>query len=112
MEVCFSPTVARHFQTEKSVVKKWGPVRGRIIQRRYQQLKAASTLDMMRSLPQAKFHELKGDRKGEFAVDADYPFRIVFEPNHNPIPKNDDGTVDLTGVTHIRIKEVVNYHGD
>ena len=54
---------------------------------------------------------LKGKRKGQFAVYVKQPFRIVFQPYHDPIPKKEDGTIDLERVTRVLILEVVDYHG-
>ena len=55
-------------------------------------------------------HLLKGQRKGQFAVDLVHPFRIVFEPNHDPVPQSEDGGIDLDRVTAIMIVEVTDYH--
>lgn len=39
-------------------------------------------------------------------------YRLVFTPDHDPIPMRADGGVDRTRITRILIKEVVDYHGD
>jgi len=43
-------------------------------------------------------------------VDIEHPFRIVFEPGHNPVPKTEDGGIDLTQVTAIEILSIEDYH--
>ncbi len=64
----------------------------------------------MRALPQARCHELLGNRKGELAVDLKHPYRLIFEPANDPIPRKPDGGLDWTQVTAINILEVVDYH--
>ena len=37
--------------------------------------------------------------------------RLVFEPNHDPLPRREDGGIDLDQVTAITvIWEVIDYH--
>ena len=55
-------------------------------------------------------HELTGNRRGTFAVDLKYPYRLVFEPAENPVPRKDDGGIDLERVISIRILKVEDYH--
>ncbi len=99
-------------RSEGELIRRWGKDGGRTIGRRLQQLAAAASLNLVRSIPAARFHPLKGNRTGQFAVDADHPYRLVFEPNQHPIPKKQDGGMDLTRVTKIKVIEVVDYHGD
>lgn len=56
-------------------------------------------------------HALGEDRAGQFALSLDGPYRLIFEPDHTPLPRLEDGGIDRQQVTHISIKEVVNYHG-
>lgn len=72
---------------------------------------AAGNLHHVSLLPAARLHPLKGDRKGQFAVDAKHPYRLIFESNHDPIPVKEDGGVDLSKVTSVIILEVEDYHG-
>ena len=48
--------------------------------------------------------------KGNNAVDLVHPHRLVFAPNHEPVPKKCDGGIDLDKVTSIIVIEVVDYH--
>lgn len=59
-----------------------------------------------------KCHPLRADRAGQFAVSLRGPYRLIFEPDHNPVPRLDNGGIDKSRVTRIRIKEVENYHGN
>ena len=52
-------------------------------------------------------------RKGQvFTVDVDELTGryLVFEPANDPLPVNDDGSLDLGAVTKVRILEVTDYH--
>ncbi len=55
-------------------------------------------------------HLLKGNRAGQFAVDLVHPYRLVFKPNHAPVPLREDGGIDTERVTAITIIDVVDYH--
>ena len=54
---------------------------------------------------------MTGNLKGKFAVYVKHPQHMIFEPNHNPIPRKEDGGIDLTKVTKITILKVKDYHG-
>jgi proteic killer suppression protein len=64
----------------------------------------------MRALP-GRCHQLTGDRPGQFAVDLRKQYRLVFEPDHDPVPMNTSGGIDWRAVSRIVIMEVVDYHG-
>lgn len=73
-------------------------------------LRAAPTLQHVSHLPPVRRHELTGDRSGTFAVDLKHPYRLIFAPNHDPIPRQEDGGIDLEKITAIIILEVEDYH--
>lgn len=113
MEIEFSSRkLANACNSERESVRTWGPESAKRVRRRLFELAAADTLADMSSYPPARCHPLKGDRAGAFAVDLQQPHRLLFEPRDNPIPKKEDGSIDLTRITAIRILEVVNYHDD
>jgi len=66
---------------------------------------------MMRQLPGARCHELKGNMEGTLAVDLDQPYRLLFEPANDPIPRKEDGGLDWKKVTAITVTEIRDYHG-
>jgi len=59
----------------------------------------------------AGFHPLTADEAGRFAVALDGPYRLVFEPDHDPAPEQPAGGIDEAAVTKVRILKVVDYHG-
>ena len=95
---------------QKALVKSHGPKRARLIQRRLDDLTAAETLEVMRVLP-GRCHELKADREGQLSIDLDGPYRLIFTPAHNPLPKKQDGGIDWSKITAITILEIVDTHG-
>jgi len=78
---------------------------------RLDELEAVVCLEHMKSLPHARCHELSGRQKGQFTVDIEYPYRLVFKPDHDPVPLKSDGGIDLKQVTSIKILAVENTHG-
>ena len=77
----------KEYNNENLMVKRFGARRATLLKRRLNELHAASSLGVLRSLPQTRCHELKGNRKGQLSVDLDHPYRLIFEPADNPIPK-------------------------
>lgn len=93
----------------KEIVKFFGKL-ARKVNQRIKDLTDADNLAIMRTLPAANCHELKGDHKGELAVDVSENYRIIFEPNHAPIPKKDDGGLNWEEVSKIQINKIEDYH--
>lgn len=73
-------------------------------------LRAAHSITLVPITRPDRRHQLGGDRDEQFAVDLVYPFRLVFEANHEPVPRRKDGGIDTDQVTAIRILEVIDYH--
>jgi proteic killer suppression protein len=44
-------------------------------------------------------------------MDLEFLYRLIFEPEHDPIPKRADGGLDWSAVTAIRILEIADTHG-
>lgn len=99
------------FNTEQRLHKRYGAERAGHIKRRLSQLRAANTLEDMRPLPQAKCHELTGDRAGQLSVTVGYPYNLIFEPVAEGEIHLPDGGLNWKAVTTIRVLGVVNYHG-
>ena len=55
-------------------------------------------------------HELTGGRKGQLSVDLEHPYRLIFIPNHEPIPRKPDGGLDWKLVTSIMIIGIEDTH--
>jgi len=39
-----------------------------------------------------------------------HPYRLVFKPDHDPLPRKDNGGLDLEMITGITILGVEDYH--
>ena len=110
MNIAFKNTgMAKTFNSEKELTKKYGK-QSRAIIRRMMLLQAAPSLDDVPTSPPPRRHELEGKRKGTFAVDLVHPYRLIFMPNHDPVPRKEDGGIDLRMVTSITILSVEDYH--
>lgn len=92
--------------------RQFGKRKADLIGLRLQQLNALATLADSYTVPQLRCHVLSGDWKGCFAVDSVNPYRIIFKPANDPLPLLNDGGLDKSKVTAIRILEVnFDYHG-
>jgi plasmid maintenance system killer protein len=96
-------------QKHSLLVKKHGAIRARKLRQRLDDLEAADSLALMRHLP-GRCHQLTGNRAGQFALDLDHPYRLIFGPDHNPIPRKEDDGIDWTAVTAVCIIAVEDYH--
>jgi proteic killer suppression protein len=111
MEVSFATKrLAKILNSEKETVREFGSKLGKSIMRRLAVLEAANCLEDVPIRPPFRRHELKQNRKGQFAVDLEHPYRLIFKPNHNPIPVKADGGLNLKKITAIIILEMEDYH--
>lgn len=111
MEITFQ-TKKLHgtFESERNLRKEFVSEIAKAIMRRMAVLKAAPCLEDVSHRPPERRHALAGDRQGQFAVDLKHPYRLIFQPAHDPLPLKDDGGIDLRRVTAIIIIEVEDYH--
>ena len=98
------------FNAQAELLKAYGLPMAKAIMRRMTVLRAARDLSQVPVTPPERRHQLTEDRDEQYAVDLVHPKRLIFEVNHDPIPRNEDGGIDLTKVTAITIVEVVDYH--
>ena len=77
---------------------------------RMTQLHAAVALSDISHLPPVRLHELTGNRKRQFSVDLEHPYRLLFVPNNKPIPVKEDGGLDMENITEIKIIEIEDTH--
>ena len=111
MEISFAnKRLATLCNSEKKLRGKFGPRMGDIIQQRLVELRDSETLEIVRSLPGARCHELSQNLKGHLAVDLVHPDRLAFKPNHDPLPTRSTGGLDWSRVTKIEIAGIGNYH--
>jgi plasmid maintenance system killer protein len=110
MEISFANTGEEaDWNDSKRLVRKHNAQRAKLIRRRLDDLKAAPNLLVMRNLP-GRCHELTGDRRNQLSIDLDGPYRLIFAPAHDPLPKKDDGGLNWELTTAIILLGVENTH--
>ncbi len=111
MDICFTnKKIAKVCNSGKEMQAQYGKRMADKLQQRLAELQAAETLAEMRTIPGARCHELSGNLSGFLAVDLVHPDRLVFYPDHDPIPKLEDGSLDWRSVKKIVIQGIGDYH--
>jgi proteic killer suppression protein len=111
LEISFKDSkLAKTCNSEKALVKAYGKANARKIMFRLSFLASAETLSDVPVMPPTRRHELKGSRKGQFAVDVQQPYRLIFEPANRPAQSGKKRGVDIGAVTAIRIIAIEDYH--
>lgn len=95
---------------QREMQKHLGPGMVRKLKQRLMELNAAENLADISHLPPPRCHELSGKRAGQFSVDLEHPYRLLFEPNHNPVPRAEDDGIDREQITEIKIVGIVDTH--
>lgn len=98
------------FNSDRELRKVYGDRMAKVIKMRLAVLKNARTLTGVPTTKPDRRHQLAGDRKGQYAVDLVHPHRLIFEPEHDPVPMREDGGIDTDKITAIKIIEVTDYH--
>ena len=93
--VCFDKDLGECLEQPELFERKYGSIRAKVIRRRLDTLHMADSLEQLKGFP-GRFHELTGDRKGQWACDLDQPYRMILEP---------------AGENTVAIREITNYHG-
>ena len=99
----------KYANDDSQAIRNLGPKRAALYKQRLDDLKDSETLEDVRFLP-GNYHELKGNRKGQWACNLDHPFRLIFEPKENPIPLNEAGQYLWIEIKGVEIIEIVDYH--
>ena len=101
--------LARDTATDQRGVRRFGPEQWAVLRRRLAVLRAAPSLADLWGSP-GRLHPLKANRAGQFSLDLRGPTRLIFEPNHEPVPRQASGALDQRSVTAIRVLEVTDTH--
>ena len=113
MEIAFNnKKLEKESNDDVLLVRKHGKKRARLIMRRLTQLRAANCLSDLGPpyQGQGRCHELHGNRKGQFSIDLDHPYRLLFQPGHNPVPQREEGGIDWLQITVIEILSIEDTH--
>lgn len=111
MEIWFkNKKLRKQLTTEKVMVATHGPKRAKLLRQRLSEIEASQNLEVLGRLPGARSHPLKENRRGQFSVDLDHPYRLIFVPDHDPIPELPSGGIDLRTITKVVIIEIADTH--
>ena len=111
MEISFKTTrLRKQFLAGKELQRVYGKAVAARITIRMAVLKNAPTLGDVPTVPPERCHQLRNNRSGEFTVDVGNKQRLVFAPNHNPMPVRQDGSIDPTQVRSITILGIEDTH--
>ena len=112
MEVSFrTHKLQRLCNSEKDLRRVHGPRMAELIRECLDDLHALENLHDIKKLPHHRCHELKGDRRGVFSMDLEHPYRLLFVPDHDPLPELPAGGIDWAEVSAIEIQGVEDTHG-
>jgi plasmid maintenance system killer protein len=100
---------ARQLENASAIKKSFG-VMAKKVSMRMDDIRAAPNLAVLKQIPQAGCHALKGDRAGEWAVSISGNHRLIFVLGHDPIPLKQDGSIDEIMITDIVITDTEDYH--
>lgn len=111
MDITFKTrNLARICNTERALKARYGDPMAKTIMRRLVVLENARTLSRVPTSKPERRHQLTGDRSGQYAVDLVQPYRLIFVPDHDPLPRLDDGGIDTDRVTAIKVTGITDYH--
>lgn len=104
MKVCFADGDLECYATdERAALKALGKVRANLYARRLFSLRSASNFEVLKRFP-GNFHELLGNRKGQWACNLDQPYRLISKG------AEPDEAVVWSTVTEATVLEIVDYH--
>ena len=95
---------------QKEAIKKLGSIMAQKLQQRMMELSAADSLDDVSTLRPTRCHPLKGNRAGQFSVDLEHPYRLIFIPANDVTPDKKDSNLDLSKIDAIEIIDIVDTH--
>lgn len=112
MEILFKNTKLEEIcNNHQTAVRKWGDREATLLRKRLDEMRDSDTLAVLMKIPQARCHDLKGDRKGKFSVDLKHPYRLIFEPANDPLPELPNGGLDYSRITIVKILGKEDPHG-
>ena len=115
MQIRFATTkLAKLCNLERNAIREFGPVGGKRLMQRLEDIASVRNLAELKLLP-GRAHPLrKGARAKEeqWTMDLEHPQRLVFVPDHDPLPQRKNDGLDLMQVTAVCILEVTDTHDD
>lgn len=109
MNITYSNKIRKKLSSPSEIKKAFGTM-AKKVQNRLDDIIASPNLKVLMQIPSANCHPLSGNKDGEWAVDISANHRMIFEINHDPVPKKDNGEIEIIEVTDVRIIETTDYH--
>lgn len=110
MDIIFKEKNLKKYANDNNLAKrKLGNAMAKKYSRRLDDIAAAETLEDLRNAP-GRYHELTGDRKGQWACDLGGQNRLIFTSREDPIPVNEDGKYIWSEIKGVKIIEIKDYH--
>lgn len=110
MQISFASKKLKEIcEEERALRRQHGETCARKVKSRLLDLEAASSLEVMRSLP-GHCHELTKERAGQLALRLSGGKRLIIQPTTDPVPTKPDGGLDWSAVDAVEIVEIVDYH--
>jgi len=97
------------FDEEVECKKTLGAIRSKKVFNRIKLLRMAMVLADLKNAP-GHWEELSSDRKGQFSVRLDEPYRLIFIPAGDSDIYKDDGGFNWNKISEVEIVEIINYH--
>ena len=101
---------ARLYNDDQRLKGTFGAAPARTIRRRLDTINAVSCAGDLWTVP-GGFHPLSSDRRGQIACTVTPNKRLILLPADEPLPRLEDGGIDWSKVTRLRVLEVTDYHG-
>lgn len=113
MDICFkNQKMADNYKNKKWLIRKFGVNDAKKISQRISQLSATSNLKEALDARVGRIHPLSNDLRGFYALDLEYPHRLIIRP---VIEEDDVKKDDLKYLIKILVIEIIkveeDYHG-
>ena len=89
--------------------KKIGVRKAGLLHQRLEELYDTGSFADLHFLP-GNYHQLTGNRNGQWSCNLDHPYRLIFKPGVEPIPTDEHGSYILAEIRCVEIIEIVDYH--
>lgn len=111
MEISYSTTkLAKLLNSQKEVLRSYGPDNGKRILLRLTNIADAETLADLAKLPQTRVHEHSNNNDEQISVDVKHPYRLMLIPDHSETPRKPDGGLDWAKITRVKILRIDDPH--
>lgn len=110
MDISFANNHLKNCANEQRVRDaKLGKEQARLYKLRLDDMQSSENLEGLRNMP-GRYHELSGNLKGKWACSLNGQYRLIFKPQENPIPTDENGCYIWSKIYGVKILEIKDYH--